>query len=460
MHGVYVNGDKIIRATISEKDTIAFGNKVTRAEGEYWSSGQAFNLSEYPYLTLLPAIHDGVSLTVGKIVREGALFSNPIDLTQPTRNTPPAVWSKPVAQTSYRYPDYDTDSSKENNTNTTFGKHTSVPVINLEPGSSPAPSEELDHSDDEDYRGQYCNGFESESELGSDYEGSDYPENEDDFDEDEQSYSGSGRSVSPYSARAYEEDDTQKDEVYSEVDEPLESREVTQTAPIHVNDAELVQPQALYPQDEEKEKTRDVAQRMSLSYFLEPTNPWDIPTAPVAPSAGTPPCCGSKDVEGLPVNQSNKINDEAEVINQDEEKDMENQVVFPDAQKIDREREDSDLRLAIAVSKSRAHEPFVQSCSSTGDKRKREIEDDGHEEIPAPAPERKLLRLKFDQQQILRDLFKRDAQTGPRPSKRVKRSTARFALGAVAGAIGGAATVLGVLMTPYCEELLSNWPDA
>jgi len=34
MHGVYVNGKKITRTQIFEKDIIAFGNKVTRAEGE------------------------------------------------------------------------------------------------------------------------------------------------------------------------------------------------------------------------------------------------------------------------------------------------------------------------------------------------------------------------------------------------------------------------------------------
>lgn len=459
MHGVYVNGNKITRAPISEKDIIAFGNKVTRAEGEYWSSGQAFNLSEYPFLTPLPATHDGVSLTVGKIVREGAIFSNPIDLTQPTNNSPPAVYSKPVSQTSYRYPDYDTDSSKENNTNTTFGNST-VPFIDLEPVSSPAPSEELDHSDDEDYIGRYYDGFESESELGSDHECSDYPENEDDFDEDEQDYSGSDRSGSPCSARADEEDNAQRNGVCSEDDEPLESCEVTQTAPIHVNDAELVQPQAMYPHDQETEKTRDVAQRMSLSHLLEPINLWDVPTMPVAPNAGTPPCCGPKDVESLPVSRSNKINDEVEVTEQGEEKDVESQVAFPDAQKIDSEREDSDLRLAIAASKSRAHELLVQPSSCTGDKRKREIEDDGHEDIPAPATEGQSLRLRFNQQRALKDFFKSSAQAGPRPSKRVKRSTARFALGAVAGAIGGVATVVGVLMTPYCEELLSSWPVA
>lgn len=461
MHGVYVNGLKITRTPISERDIIAFGNKVTRAEGEYLSSGQALNFSEYPFLTSFPATHDGVSLTVGRIVREGAIFSNPIDLTQPTKNTPPAISYKPVPQTSYGYPDYDTDSSKENNTNTTLGKPTPVPFIDLEPVSSPAPSDNLDHSEDEDedYRGVYYNDFQSDSELGSDEEVNDYPENEDDFEDDEQSCSGSDRSGSPCSAVAHEEDDTQRDEVGSQADYSLKPHEDNQAAPIHVNDAELVQPKAIYPQDEEKEKTRDVAQRMSLSYFLEPANPWDIPTMPLAPSAVTPSCCGPRDVESLPV-QSKKNDVEGEGIGQARDQIIESQETSLDGRHIDRELEDLGLKDQVAASQSKVNEPVLQSSSSTGDKRKREIEDDGHEEIPAPAPERKLLRLKFDQQQILRDLFKRDAQTAPRPTKRVKRSTARFALGAVAGAIGGVATVVGVLMTPACEELLSSWPIA
>ncbi|KAH0292851.1 hypothetical protein M436DRAFT_78416 [Aureobasidium namibiae CBS 147.97] len=458
MHGVYVNGRRITRTPIFEKDIIAFGNKVTRAEGEYLSSSQAFNFSEYPFLTPFPAIHDGVSLTVGEIVRDGAVLSNTIDLTQ---NAPPALCYKPVPQPSYRVPDYESDSSKENSTNTTFAKPTPVPFIDLESVSSPAPShEDLDQSEDEDYEGLYHNGFGSESELGSDHEGHDYPEDEDDFDDDEQSYSGSDCSGSPYSAVAYEEDDTQKDEASFEVDEPLESHEDTQTAPVHVNDAELVQPKAVYPRDEDKEKTRDVAQRMSLSYFLEPAKHWDVPTMPLAPSARTPPCCGSKDPESHSLSQSKKPNIEAEVTNQDEEKDMNGQVTSADGRNIDRELEDLGLKDQTAASQARAEELLVQSSSPTGGKRKRETEDDGHEEIPAPVTERKLLRLKCNQQQMLRDFFTRGAQAAPRPTKRVKRSTARFALGAVAGAIGGVATVVGVLMTPACEELLSNWPIA
>lgn len=456
MHGVYVNGKKTTHTEINEKDMIAFGNKVTRAEGEYWSSDQAFNFSEYPFLTPFPATHDGVSLTVGKIIREGAIFSNPIDLTQPTNNTSPIPCCKSVPQTTYRAPDYDTDSSKENNTNTTFGKPTPVPFIDLEPVSSPAPSEELDYSEDEDTRGLYYTGFESESELGSDQEGNDYGENSDDYDDDEQSYSGSERSGSPFSARDYEEDHTQKEEAGSVVDEPLESPEDLHTATVHISDAELVQPKAMYPQDEEKDKTRDVAQRMSLAYFLEPSNPWDIPTMPLAPN---PSCCGTKDVEGLPMEGKNN-NLEVGVTDQDEEKDMESQVTSLDDRQTDRELEDLGLKDQIAASQSRADEIVVQSSSPAGGKRKRETEDDGHEDIPAPAPERRLLRLKFDKQRALRDFFKSRPQTGPRPSKRAKHSTARFALGAAAGAIGGVATVVGVLMTPYCEELLSSWPIA
>jgi hypothetical protein len=449
MHGVYVNGQKITRAEIAEKDIIAFGNKVTRAEGEYLSSGQAFNFSEYPFLTPLPATHDGVSLTVGKIVREGAIFSNSIDLTEPTKTAPPVSCRKPIPQTSYRVPDYDTDSSKENYTNTVFEQPTPVPFIDLESVPSPAPSHPLDPSEGENDRNPYYNGLDFESELGSDHE----------YD-DEQSYSGSDGSASPYSVRVLEEDDTQSDEAGSEVDEPLESHEDTQMAPVHINDAELVQPKAMYPQVEEKDKICEVAETMSLPYILDPTGHCNTTTATLTPIVGTPPYSGLNDVESLLFSQSKENNVEDGVVDQDKEKDLESQVASLDDRQTDRELENLGLMHQIAASQSRTNELFVQSSSHNGSKRKREIEDDGHEETAAPSTERKLLKLKFNKQHVLKNLFKKSAQAGPRPSKRTKYPAARFALGTVAGAIGGVATVVGVLMTPACEELLSNWPIA
>ena len=157
MHGVYVNGKKITRTKISTWDIIAFGNKVTRAEGEYLSSDQAFNFSGYPGLTSLSAIHEGVSLTVSKIDRDGAIFTNCIDLTEPTKSAPPISHSKPLPQASYRVPDYDTDSSKENSITTTFEQPTPMQIIDLEPGSSPARSHHSFYSEDEDDGHVYYN---------------------------------------------------------------------------------------------------------------------------------------------------------------------------------------------------------------------------------------------------------------------------------------------------------------
>jgi hypothetical protein len=461
MHGVYVNGKKITRTEISTWDIIAFGNKVTRAEGEYLSSDQAFNFSEYPGLTSLSAIHEGVSLTVSKIDRDGAIFSNSIDLTEPTKSAPSISHSKPVPQASYRVPDYDTDSSKENSITTTFEQPTPMQIIDLEPGSSPVRSHHSFYSEDEDDGHVYYND-DSDSELGSDHDNNDYPEELDEFDDDEQSYSGSDRSGSSCSAQASDEDDTHIDEIDLEVDETLESQKEPQTAPYQSNDTELVQPRATNPQVQEKEKKREVAEMMSLRSILEPTNYWDMTTVTLTPNSILPPYSGPKGAEALSMSQTEKNKVEIEVIHE-EEKVIESQDASLENWQADRDREQEDLDLsrAIAASQQGASEVPVASSSPTGSKRKREIEDDGHEDNPAPSTERKLLKLKFDKQRILKDFFKTRAQTSSsRPTKRAKRSTARFALGAVAGAIGGVATVVGVLMTPACEELLSTWPIA
>jgi len=429
------------------------------------SSDQAFNFLEYPFLTPLPATHDGVSLTVGKIVRDGATFSNAIDLTQNTKTASPALYSKPVPQTSYRAPDYDTDSSKENNTTTTFEQPTPVPYIDLEPCSSPARSHRSIYSEDEDDEHDehaYYNDSDCGSELGSDCEGSDYPENSDEIIDDEQSYSGSDRSGSPCSAAAWDEDDTQGDEAGSEVDEPLESAEENQTAPTYTINTQLAHPEATYPQVEEKQKARGVAETMSLHSILGPTNDWDTCTSTLQPSASVPSHTGLKETDLPFFPQTQKNNVDVGAINIEKEEVLQNKDASPEGQQVDRELEDLGLMRQIVAFQSGANEHLAPSSSPTGSKRKREIEDDGHEDIPAPPTERKSLKLKLQltKQNMLRDLLNRSAQTAPRPTKRAKRSTARFALGAVAGAIGGVATVVGVLMTPACEELLSSWPIA
>ena len=298
--------------------------------------------------------------------------------------------------------------------------------------------------------------------MGSDHDDNDYPEELDEFDDDEQSYSGSDRSGSPCSAQASDEDDTQKDEIDLEVDETLESHEEPQTAPYQSNDTDFVQPMATYPQVHEKEKKREVAEMMSLRSILEPTNYWDMTTVTLTPNSILPPYSGPMGAEALPVSQTEENKVEIEVIDE-EEKVIESQDVSHEDWQADRdsEQEDLDLSRAIAASQQEASEVPVASDSPTGSKRKREIEDDGREDAPAPSAERKLLKLKFDKQRILKDFFMAGAQAAAsRPTKRAKRSTARFALGAVAGAIGGVATVVGVLMTPACEELLSSWPIA
>jgi hypothetical protein len=459
MHGVYVNGKRITNtAEIIPGDIIAFGNKVTRAEGDYLSSDQAFSFFKYPLLTLLSATHDGVSLTVGEITRGGAIFSNAVDLIKNTYNTPPASHGNAVTRASYCVPDYETDSSKENSTNTTFEEPTSIPLLDFESGSSLVNSQDSMCSEDEDDEDLPHYGSDSESDLGSDHEGM----ISDEYDDDDQSVAGSDCSGAPCSVLEWEQDDTQRHGPDYEVHDPLESHGTVQTATVHVNDTELVQPKATCPQVEkkEKEKARGAPEIMSVPWILEPTDSWNTSSIALTPSAGMPPHSAAKDVE-VPLD-AQKSDVEVKVVDQDKEQTQKGHIGSLEGSQIQELEYLADLGLARAItdSQDKAAEVSVQSNSPVGSKRKRDIEDDGHGDAPTPSDERKPLWLKANKEHLLKDFFNQRVRTTPRPLKRAKRSTARFALGAIAGAIGGVATVVGVLMTPACEELLANWPIA
>ncbi|KAG9584369.1 hypothetical protein KCU86_g9531, partial [Aureobasidium melanogenum] len=433
MHGVYVNGVKISRTAIRPLDSITFGSRVTRAEGT----------------------HDGVKLTVNNITRAGATFSNPIDLCESSKTMPPA---------SYRVPDYETDSSKDDSINTTFENSAAVEYIDLEPVSSPNRSHNFVHSEDEHDTQVYYN--DSDSEFDSDCEASDYPENPDEFEYDEQSHAGSDGSRSPGSSVAEEEDDTQRDQVDSEIDNILDIHEEPEITPVHVTHTETAQAEATYTQSEEKEKAREAAEIMSLPWILEPSDCWNMSAVTLTPNSIMPKVPSPstlKDTELPPISQSKKNVDDAGAAAQGTEKDIESQDASLKAQQSDKELESIqtpkvDKEKEVSVPTPTVDELFAKVDSPTGSKRKREIDDDGHEDVPAPSADRKLLKLKFNKQHIFKDFFKGQPQTASRPAKRAKRSTTKFALGAFAGAIGGVATVVGVLMTPQCEQLLANWP--
>ncbi|KAK6001344.1 hypothetical protein QM012_002675 [Aureobasidium pullulans] len=453
MHGVYVNGKKILRTEIHPLDDITFGSKVTRGEGEFLPSTQAFNFSEFPLLTPFPATHEGVKLTVNNITRTGATFSNYIDLCESSKTLPPA---------SYRVPDYETDSSKDDSINKTFEQPAVVEYIDLDPVSSPARSHDFVHSEDEREPEIHYSGSDSGSEFDSEYEANDYPENPDELDDDEQSLAESDGSRSRGSSQAWDEEDMQGEQVDSEFDEPEEP----EIAPVRVTDTKASQTQAMHTQAEEKEKAREAADIMSLPWILEPADRWNTSAVTLTPNSIMPKISSTsilKDAEIPPISQNEKHLDEVEAFIQDKEKDIEGEdtslnsqqnAIEPDSTEglnINKEKE-------ITVPTPTVDELFAKVGSPTGSKRKRDVEDDGHENVPPPLTERKLLKSKFNQQHILKDFFKGHAHTSPRPTKRAKRSTARFALGAFAGAIGGVATVVGVLMTPQCEQLLANWP--
>ncbi|KAH0009020.1 hypothetical protein KCU78_g10947, partial [Aureobasidium melanogenum] len=456
MHGVYVNGVKISRTAIRPSDSITFGSRVTRAEGESLPSNQTFDFFEHSRLTPLPGTHDGVKLTVNNITRAGATFSNPIDLCESSKTMPPA---------SYRVPDYETDSSKDDSNNNTFENSAAVEYIDLEPVSSPARSHDFVHSEDEHDTQVYCDGPHSDSEFDSDCEASDYPENPDEFEYDEQSHAGSDGSGSPGSSE--EEDDTQIDQLDSEIDEVLGFHEEPEIAPVHVDDTEITQTKATYTQSE-KEKAREAAEIMSLPWILEPSDRWNMSAVTLTPNSIMPKLPSPstfKDTELHPISQAKKNVDDAGAVAHDTEKDIESQNASLEVQEANKEPnniEDPKINKEkeVSVPAPSATELSAKVDSPTGSKRKRDIEDDGHEDVPAPSTDRKLLKLKFNKQHILKDFFKAQPQTASRPAKRAKRSTAKFALGAFAGAIGGVATVVGVLMTPQCEQLLASWPIA
>ncbi|KAG9636350.1 hypothetical protein KCU95_g11071, partial [Aureobasidium melanogenum] len=455
MHGVYVNGNKIARTQIHPFDNITFGSKVTRAEGT----------------------HDGVRLTVTNITRAGATPSDPIDLCGNSTNTMPPA--------SYRVPDYETDSSKDDSINTTFEKPTAVQYIDLDPVSSPARSHDFVHSEDEHDTQDYFNGPGSDSEFDSDSEASDYPENPDGFDYDEQSHAGSDGSRSPGSALAEEEDDTQIEQEDSGIDQVLEFHKDTETAPVHVTSTETSQTKATYTQGDEK--AREAAEIMSLPWILEPFDRWNMSAVTLTPNSIMPKVPSPsilKDTELPPISQGKKNVDDAGATAQDTERNTESQDATLKAQQSDKELDNIVDELFAKANSStgskrqrdiedNGHEDdpaptfgrkpfeskFYEQAPEHVCKRKRDIEDDGHEEdVPAPSTDRKLLKLKFNKQHILKDFFKGQPQTASRPAKCAKRSTAKFALGAFAGAIGGVATVVGVLMTPQCEQLLASWP--
>ncbi|KAG9557429.1 hypothetical protein KCU71_g6869, partial [Aureobasidium melanogenum] len=470
MHGVYVNGLKISRTAIRPSDNITFGSRVTRAEGESLPSNQAFNFFEHSRLTPLPGTHDGVKLTVNNITRSGATFSNPIDLSEssntmpyPSYKTMPCPSYETMPYPSYRVPDYETDSSKDDSINTTFENSAAVDYIDLDPVSSPARSHNFVHSEDEHDTQVYYN--DSDSEFDSDCEASDYPENPDEFEYDEQSHAGSDGSRSPGSSVADEEDDRLRDQVDSEIDEVLEFHEEPEVAPVHVDDTEIAQTKATYTQSE-KEKAREAAEIMSLPWILEPSDRWNMSAVTLTPNSimpRVPSPSTLKDTEFLPISQGKKNVDDGGAAAQDTEKDIESQDASLKVQQRDKELDNIegpkiDKEKEVSVTTPTANELFAKVDSPTGSKRKRDIEDDGHEDVPAPSADRKLLKLKFNKQHILKNFFKAQPQIASRPAKRAKRSTAKFALGAFAGAIGGVATVVGVLMTPQCEQLLASWP--
>ncbi|THY23602.1 hypothetical protein D6D01_05924 [Aureobasidium pullulans] len=506
MHGVYVNGRKILRTEIFQHDKIRFGSQVTRAEGEFLPPTQAFNFDEYPLLTPIPATFDGVEVQITNIVRSGASFSNPFStstLTSTSITLPES--SKKVNPPSYRVPGYDTDSSKEDLTSTT-SEEPSIFVkpsvstkpstvikpatyIDLDPPSSPVYACSVVEVDDfTENMSEDLSDFDSEFD-----DGYDYPDNPDEIDHDDDSQAASDRDESPGLSESFNDYSDEEDVIDSESEESFETQlDNTTVLPVVESfNSKAADTQAhtqTQTQAQEVEKPRDTAEEvMSIPWLVENSmtaaaHEWYYPNTtlpqyhhdsikiPLASTRKDASLATSKDdISAAPRDQKN--DSEAKAIQNTDDLRVDD-VVFkeviaeshaaPAAFTPIIAPEPAVAEKQIAAPAPTAAELFHKVDSPTGSKRKRDVEDDGHEELPASSTARRLFRFRLGPQhkKALANLLPKRTivKAAPRPIKRTKRSTAKVALSAFAGALGGMATVVGVLMTPQCEQLLANWP--
>ncbi|THV73976.1 hypothetical protein D6D28_02892 [Aureobasidium pullulans] len=512
MHGVYVNGRKILRTEIFSRDEIRFGSQVTRAEGEFLPPTQAFNFDEYPLLTPIPATFDGVEVRITNIVRSGASFSNPFS-TSTLTNTSTSVTllgsNKKVNPPSYRVPGYDTDSSKEDLTSIT-SEEPSISVkpsistkpstvikpatyIDLDPPSPPVYARSVVEVDDfTDNMSEEVSDFDSEFD-----DGYDYPDNPDEIDHDDDSQAASDRDESPGLSESFNDYSDEEDVIDSESEESFETqldnttmlpvvesfKSKAATTQAHTQTQTQAQAQA-----QEVEKPRDTAEEvMSIPWLVEnsmtaaahewyypnitlPQLHYDSIKIPLAPSQKDAILATSKDDISAAPRDQKKDSEVQAIQNTDDLRadDVVSKEVIAESHAAPAAfipiiaSEPAVAEKQIAAPAPTTAELFHKVDSPTGSKRKRDVEDDGHEETAASSTARRLFKFRLGPQHTnaLANLLPKrtTVKAAPRPIKRAKRSTAKVALSAFAGALGGMATVVGVLMTPQCEQLLANWP--
>ncbi|THX49663.1 hypothetical protein D6D06_08428 [Aureobasidium pullulans] len=510
MHGVYVNGRKILRTEIFSRDEIRFGSQVTRAEGEFLPPTQAFNFDEYPLLTPIPATFDGVEVRITNIVRSGASFSNPFS-TSTLTNTSTTVTlpenSKKVNPPSYRVPGYDTDSSKEDLTSTT-SEEPSIFVkpsvstkpstvikpatyIDLDPLSPPVYARSVVEVDDfTDNMSEEVSDFDSEFD-----DGYDYPDNPDEIDHDDDSQAASDRDESPGLSESFNDYSDEEDVIDSESEESFETQmDNTTVLPVvdsfksKAADTQAHTQTQTQAQAQEVEKPRDTAEEvMSIPWLVEnsmtaaahewyypnitlPQLHYDSIKIPLAPSQKDAILTTSKDDISAAPRDQKKDSEVKAIQNTDDLRvdDVVSKEVIAESHTAPAAftpiitSEPAVAEKQIAAPAPTAAEIFHKVDSPTGSKRKRDVEDDGHEETAASSTARRLFKFRLGPQhtKALANLLPKrtTVKAAPRPIKKAKRSTAKVALSAFAGALGGMATVVGVLMTPQCEQLLANWP--
>lgn len=468
MHGVYVNGRKIARAEIFRSDEIRFGSQVTRSEGDYLPGPQGFSFSEYSLLTsTLPAVHDGIEVRVSNIVRDGAVF---------TATTIPDSHKSTITP-SYRVPETDTDSDE------------APPLMPTQKATAPssaqpaqassrnyaaeneaysfAPDVSSPFRDDDDFS-------DNDSDSNAD-DTHDYPENPDDLDDDEMSYSEGGESAG-LSEDWDDYPEEEEEDIDSESDEPFDTQVDTQAKPeLEMIPQDVTQAAAACPQPEETtvrsgsifvEHNTSRPAVLSVPWLLEPTkdSSTTLDITPSAPPNTWPFCPASTETSK---NEENVVGNNFS--NQVEEEDFkestraaEQTVEQTDTLEATGAEDQDEVTPPVPT----AAEIFHRVDSPTGNKRKRDVEDDGHEEAPVSSTcsstGRKLLKLKFGSRTKagFKQLLSRTKPVPERPTKRAKRTKGDMALGAVAGALGGMAAVFGFLMTPQCEQLLQDWPIA
>jgi hypothetical protein len=339
--------------------------------------------------------------------------------TPTSNNISQIIKSTATTTPSYAVPDYESDTSN---------------ILDVDRDNSSGVSDiEYDDMDEED------------SEFG---EGLEYADEPEEFDDDELSHAGSDYSNASHlsytwrissATQAWNEDTKSESEAEAEAGDSFETHDDSYAATTLVSmDSTVGAPELVtFPQEE----------KMSIPWLVEPAK-----VSAIEPFIAEVQTLQPEAAHTLPQHSEDKIESNLSIVSDIYRRILQSEqpATSDNAQ---------NLEQAIEQSVDVSNSSLIDS--PIGGKRKRVDDDDGREDASAPSGGRKLLKLKFgttSKDNLMKLWAKRVSTTTTRPTKRAKVASARVALGAFAGAVGGAATVMGFLMTPFCESLLQDWP--